>query len=169
MKNKRVLLLLLLLIIVMVLGIGYAISNKTLIISGTATATAADDNFVVRFKKTDGNYDAPTNLKNAIASVTKDNEATITVTGLTKVGDTATATYEVENASEGLDAKIKAEAVVKDNTYFKVTTTDITSTETELAQGASKKVTVTVELVKTPIEDKTTDVTVTLTAVPVEK
>lgn len=169
MKNKRVLLLLVLLMIVMALGIGYAISNKTLLISGTASATASEDNFIVRFKKTGENYDNPTNLTNATASVTDDINAKIEVTGLTKVGDTATATYEVENVSKGLDANITANAVIADTDYFKVTTTGLTSTETKVAQDDSTTITVTVELIKTPTEDKTADVTVTLTATPVEK
>lgn len=88
MKNKRILTVLVLLITVLLLGIGYALTNKTLQISGEAKATASDNNFIVRFKKTGDAYDAPTNLSNATAtpSVTNDEYFKVTTTGLTTSG-----------------------------------------------------------------------------------
>lgn len=170
MKNKKVLMVLLLLIVVLALGIGYALTNTTLLINGTASATAAQENFVVRFEKAQGGtYTAPTNLSNATATVTNDTTATINVTGLTKVGDKATATYTVENASAGIDASVVAASTVTNTDYFKVTTTGLTSSATTIASGDKTTVTVTVELVKTPIEDQEGTVTVTLTATPVAK
>ncbi len=67
MKNKRILAVMVLLILVLLLGIGYAVTEKSLIISGSASALAEDNNFTVRFKKTGDSYDAPTNLVNAEA------------------------------------------------------------------------------------------------------
>lgn len=169
MKEKKVLILLLIVILVLFLGIGYAtLTAETLHINGSASAIAADDNFTVRFKKTQETFDQPTNLSNATATVTDAKTATITVTGLTKVGDKATATYEVENASNGIDANVVANATVTNTEYFKVTTTGITSEATKIASGDHQAITVTVELIKTPVADQSGTVTVTLTADAVE-
>lgn len=169
MKNKRILVLLLVLVLILALGIGYALSNKNLTISGSSSATASDENFTVRFKKTGSSYDAPTNLSNATASITNDLTAVIDVTGLTKEGDTATATYEIENASNGIDATVTAATISSNTDYFEVTTTGLTSTEKVIASGNSEKITVTVKLIKTPIVNQTGTVTVELTAVPKAK
>lgn len=168
MKNKRVLTLLLLLVIVFALCIGYALNTKTLQINGTATASATDENFKVRFKKTGDNYDAPTNLVNATGSVTSDIEATMNVTGLTKKGDTAQATYTVENVSENIDASIVAAIEgLQNQEYFKVTTSGITDTATTISTNGETTVTVNVELLKTPIADQEENLTIKLTATPV--
>lgn len=170
MKNKRVLMLLLVLALILFLGIGYALKTKELTITGMATATASDNNFTVRFKKTGTSYDEPTGLTNATATVTADNQATINVSGLTKVGETATATYAVENVSHGIDANVKAVATIGNTEYFKVTTEGITGEETKLTSDTSSNttsITVKVELIKTPLEDLDSNVTVTLTATPV--
>ena len=167
MKNKRVVMTLVLLLVILLLSTGYALSTTSLQIKGSAEATASDDNFIVRFKKTGTSYDEPTNLLNATATVTSDTEATINVSGLTKAGDKATATYVVENASNGIDANIVAVPSSTDTEYFKVTTTGITTAESKIVSGNTSEITVTVELIKTPIEDKATTVTVDLTATPV--
>ena len=165
MKNKKVVLLLLLLVLVLALGIGYAMNNKTLNITGTAAATADDNNFKVIFDKDT----AITKSENVTATYTDDTNATITVTGLTKKGDTATATYTVKNDSNDIDANVTAATTVTNSDFFKVTTTGITDTATKIVSGNTTTITVTVELIKTPVENQSTDVTVTLTAVPVQQ
>lgn len=173
MKNKRILVVMLLLVMVLLLGIGYAVSNKTLTISGTASAAADDDNFVVRFKKTsdDAGYETPTGLTNATATVTDDKTATIEVTGLKKKDDTATATYTIENKSNDIDASVKAaiKNFTQNTEYFEVTTSGITNTASDLACDNTTTITVTVKLLKTPVEAKSTTFTVELDATPVQK
>lgn len=170
MKNKRILAVMVLLVLVLLLGIGYAVTEKSLIISGSASALAEDNNFTVRFKKAGDNYDAPTNLVNAEASVTADDRASIKVAGLKKKGDTASATYTIENVSDDIDASVIAEVASTNNEFFKVTTTGITDTATTVKSGDSTKtVTVNVELLKTPITEQTADITVTLKANAVQQ
>ena len=170
MKNKRILAVMVLLVLVLLLGIGYAVTEKSLIISGNASALAEDNNFTVRFKKTGDSYDAPANLVNAEASVTADDRASIKVAGLKKKGDTASATYTIENVSDDIDASVIAEVASTNNEFFKVTTTGITDTATTVKSGDSTKtVTVNVELLKTPITEQTADITVTLKANAVQQ
>lgn len=168
MRNKRALGLLVILIVVSLLGVGYALNTKDLTISGTAKVTATDDNFTVRFKKTEeGTYQEPTDMVNAEGKVTSDTEATISVTGLSKVNDEATVTYTVENASNGIDADVLAKINATNPEYFKVEVTGISteaSAKTKIVSGEETTVTVKVKLLKTPIVDQTADVTVTLTA-----
>ncbi len=169
MKNKKVLMLLTLLIVIFLLGIGYAMANINITISGFASATALDENFIVRFKKTGTSFDQPTGMVNATGTITSEREATINVTGLKKVNDEATITYTVENVSKGLDANVTAIPTVTSNEYFEVTTTGLSTQETKISTGDSATVTVTVKLIKTPIEDKSENITIKLTATPIEK
>lgn len=172
MKSKKILVLLILLAVILFLGIGYALSTTSLEIKGDATVTATDDNFVVKFT------DAITNDANnkATGSKTDDTHAKITVDGLEKAGDTATVTYTIENASNGLDALVNLTSSIvasengnaDDVNYFEVTTEGIT-TDTKVEAGSTATVKVTVKLLKTPVEDKTATVKVDLTAKPAEQ
>lgn len=165
MKNKKIFIVVALLIAVLLLGIGYAMSNKTLTISGKATATPNDNNFVVRFATTpDPSVSDETKVT---ATRTDDKTATLNVTGLTAKGDTVTATYTIENASPDLSADLVAEVSQNTNKdYFKVTTAFAKET---ITKGETTTITVTVELLKTPVTgDVSSDITVTLTASPVQ-
>lgn len=164
MKNQRTVGILLILVIISLLGVGYAMNTKSLFIKGTAAATADDANFIVRFKQ----GIEPTVTGGAEATITDDTNATIKVEGLTKVGDTATATYKIENKSNAIDSNVTAKVTNDNDTFFEVTTS-IDNGGTALASDAETEVTVTVKLVKTPIEDKTANVTVELIATPVQK
>lgn len=164
MKNQRTVGILLILVIISLLGVGYAMKTKDLKIEGTAKATADDNNFIVRFKE----GVEPTVTGGAVATRKDDITATISVEGLTKVGDTATATYKIENKSKAIDANITAVVTNDNETFFEVTTS-IDGNGTSLESDAETDVTVTVKLVKTPIEDKTANINVVLTATPVQK
>ena len=154
-----------LLLAVLMLGIGYAaMSNITLNINGSASATVEDENFKVKFTGT------PTvsNATNVVAEVEEDHKASITVTGLTAKGDSETATYTIENASEDLSAELAIPSISNDNTeYFKVTT-DMDAAKT-ITAGTTTTVTVTVELVKTPIEsNQKANIDINIDATPVQ-
>lgn len=166
MKNKKMFLGTSLLIAVLMLGIGYAaINNIVLNINGTSAAQANQDNFKVKFS--DDSIAVSDPLK-VVASKTDDNNATISVSGLTAKGDTATATYTIKNVSPDLSASIAVPTItVSNEEYFKVTT-DWTSAKV-VAKDNSVTVTVTVELIKTPItEDPESTVTLTFDASPVQ-
>lgn len=161
MKSKKTLMTLGVIVAVLVLGVGYAaITDINLNINGTAAATPSDDNFSVIFTGTPS-----TSGDTVSASITDDLTATMTVTGLTTTGDTATASYTIKNASEELSATVEQGTITNDNeTYFEVTTDWTTTT---LAADGSKTVTVTVKLIKTPIEDQSATFTIPFTATAV--
>ena len=166
MKNKKSLLGLGLLALVLVLGVGYAVvSQVSLIIGGTATV--ASSNLKVYFINPTTTGGAGT----TVAAVENDLKATISVTGLTEVGQVATATYTIENSEKDLKAKITSGTITNNKTdYFEVTT-DLGSGKTITENGGTTTVTVSVKLIKMPIdaEDSTAEIGVQLLATPVEK
>lgn len=70
------------------------------------------------------------------------------VNGLTAKGDTATATYTIANTSADLSAVLSATTSNTNDEFFKVTQNIAKGT---VAAGDSTTITVTVELIKTPI------------------
>ena len=145
------------------LGLGYAaIQNITLNIAGTASATANQGNFKVRFT------DNITVSESAYVTATKsgDQAATIAVSGLTSAGQKVTATYEIVNESSDLSADLKVDTSNSNIDYFKISSKLGSSS---LTKGDTTTVLVTVELTKTPIEeDVNATIGVSLTAMPVQ-
>ena len=155
-----------LLIAVILVGIAYAaITNVTLNINGTGSAQAGKDNFVVEFigEPTTGGKGTTT----ATINTSKRTEGTMNVEGLTAKGDTATATFTVQNSSQDLSADLTAKATSSNEDYFEVR---CQIEDTTLKAGATTELTVTVELLKTPIdetkEDLSTNIGVSITAEP---
>lgn len=160
MKNKKTFVGIALLIVVLVLGIAYATITDTLKITGSAEATASNENFKVVFN---GEKIADDGVNATVTAGAK--TATMDVTGLTKTGDKKTATFTIENQSAELNAlvAVNAETVTTNNAdYFNVTA-EVTGSDV-LAPEGTTTVKVTVELVKTPIEDVTGSINVELTA-----
>ena len=166
MRNKRTFVGVALLIAVLMLGVGYAlVGTRTLQIGGDATASPDDTNFIVEFDQTDEKK--PTGSAGVTAAVTDKDSATIEVTGLTTVGDEATATYTINNNSNGIDATLSATTSVTGTNadFFSVS---CAFGDTTLEAGKSTTVTVTVRLEKTPVDgNKTATVGVDLTATAV--
>lgn len=150
MKNKKVFIGVFLVLAVLTLGIGYAaISDITLNINGTASAKPSDDNFKVLFT------DDPITVSDAAkvtATKTDDLNATIAVKDLTAKGDKVTATYTMKNDSPDLSASIALPTITNSNEEYFNVTTDWQAAKT-VASGDTVTVTVTVELVKTPVAD----------------
>ena len=176
MKNKKTFIVLAVLIAVLMLGIGYgAISNITLNINGSATASPDDKNFTVQFDAATP-VEVAKNVDTIVAEgkVKDAKNAEFTVSKLTAKGDYVTFTYTVENLSPDLAAELSVKVVegvqqvTNDNTeYFAITPT--VNAPTTINAGGTTTVTVKVELVKTPIDtDKEANFTVTLDAAPVQ-
>ena len=90
-----------------VLGVGYAaINNVNLIINGTGSVTATQSNFDVRFLDIDGHRPSILPGSPNTVNVLNDAIATFDVSTLSKKGDTATATIDVKNESNGVGARI---------------------------------------------------------------
>ena len=166
MKNKKSLLSLGLLALVLVLGVGYAVvQTQNLTIGGTASVT--DSTLKVSFE---GTTDTSDDTK-VIATATKGSlTADIQVTGLTAIGDTATATYTIQNLEQDLAAAITKEEIENNKGEFFEVTTSVDNSATTIAKNSTGTVTVTVKLIKMPIEstDSTASITVKLLATPVQ-
>ena len=181
MKQKRTFVTLLLVIAILCLGIAYAIIDaKTLTIGGNVKASPDAANFVVKFVDA-GTAEVTKGPTGATATAAKngDTGATLTVEGFTAAGDTATATWTIINESPDLLADISiATSAISDNVdvadYFEITTTvdgiteDTPKTRLDAVDGTTT-VTVTVELVKTPVDTEVTGtIDVQLTADPIQ-
>ena len=154
------------LLAVILVAIAYAaITNVTLNINGTSKSQANQTNFVVQFvgEPTTGGKGTTT----ATINTAQRTEGTINVEGLTAKGDTATATFTVQNSSQDLSADLTAKATSSNEDYFEVR---CKIDDTTLKAGATTELTVTVELLKTPIdetkEDLSTNIGVSITAEP---
>lgn len=131
----------------LLLGIGYAaIQNITLNIAGTAAADPSQENFKVMFSGTPTVSDSTY----VTAGITDDINATINVSGLTKKGEIVTATYTIQNTSTDLTADLSATVSNTNSEYFNVSQV---IDQTTLLKGEATTITVTVELIKTPIQE----------------
>ena len=162
-KNKKVIGIVLLVAIILI-AIGYAaISTLQLNISGQAQATPQQSNFTVIFSGTPEVSDP----SKVTAEITESNnlKATMNVTGLVSKGDTVTATYTIENTSNDLAAALSAEEPTNSNTEYFDVSYDIA--QPTIQAGETTTVTVTVELIKTPITaDESSTIGLTINADP---
>lgn len=163
-RNKKIIGIVVLVAIILI-AVGYAaISTVQLNITGQAEVTPQQSNFTVIFTGTPEVSD-PSKVS---AEITEENKlkATMNVTGLVTKGDTATATYTIQNTSADLAAVLSAEEPTNTNTeYFDVSYN--IAQPTTLEAGEETTVTVTVELIKTPItENESTTIGLTVTANP---
>lgn len=148
---------------VLIIGIGYAAINSIkLEITGQLAAAPSDANFTVKFTGADPSVEGG----NVLAKTTGDLTATLDVKGLTAKGQTATATYTIQNTSADLSANLTATTSNQNTEYFKVLTG---FSETSIAKGETSTLTVTVELLKTPVDAEVKDtVGISITASPVQ-
>ena len=166
-RKKSISIFIFVLIAFIVLGVGYAaINNINLIINGTGSITATQENFLVKFLDVDGHRPIITPGSPNTVSVIDNTTASFDVSTLSKTGDTAVATIDVKNESNAVGARIGLNLTNSNDTYFKVTEH---IADTELQAGDITTVTVTIEMLKTPISaDEVTSITATLTASPIE-
>ena len=173
MRNKKSLLSFGILALVLVLGVGYAaISEQVLNITGTATSL--DRTIDVRFVSAESG-DADQGVT-ATGTITGDQEATITVTGLSEELDSAKVAYTVENHDVNLEAVVTAEVVEIKNAagkdlseYFDVTFENSPVTlAPNISEPGTDDIVVVVSLKKVPIEveDSSANIKIKLTAVP---
>ena len=163
---KQLKVLLFTLIAIVTLGIGYAgITAINLVINGDATASVNDQNFKVRFLSEENVTPTITGEGNTV-SVKDDTTAEFSVSTLTGLGDSEVATFRVKNESKGIGADISLSVTSSNSEYFKVTEY---VQDTQLQAGDETTVTVTVEMIKTPINDAvSTNITAKLIANAIE-
>lgn len=167
-NNKRTFQIVLFVLIgLVVLGIGYAgITAVDLIVNGHGLVTASQANFIVHFISTTTSPKITTGTGTAWIDRNDDTIASFEVTGLSKKGDTAVATYTVKNDSNDIGADVSIELEYTNCEWFRVTES---IQDSQLKAGDSTTVLVTVELLKTPVdEDISTVVTGRLISNPIE-
>lgn len=162
-RNTKAIVGLVLLVAVLLVAVGYAAITATqLTINGTANATTKQENFNVEFTGTPTVSDADKVEAKLVDQ--KPLKAIMNVSKLTAKGDTATATYTIANTSADLSAVLSATTTNTNDEYFKITQNIAKAT---VAVGDTTTITVTVELIKTPItQDEETTIGVAITAEP---
>ena len=156
-----------LLIAVVTLGVGYAAISKNLVVSGTGTMGPDPNEFKVKF--TGEPTTTPDSGVTLTAGVSSDLAATITVSGMTKAGQKATAVYTIQNDSDDLKAALSiptGNIEVSNSTYFQVDATLGKSLLAAKGTGTADTTTLTVVVtaLRTPTEEQTTNITVTVKA-----
>lgn len=162
MRKTTKIILITIIIATILLGIGYAaVQNITLNISGTAAADPTQSNFKVMFTGTP--FVSDNTL--ATASIINDTNASIEVTGLSQKNDNVSVTYTIENASTDLSANLSISTTNSNDDYFSITSI---LEKTSLIAGETTEVTVTIELIKTPITSIESEIEILLDAIPVQ-
>lgn len=161
MKNKKSFLILVLFVIF--LGVGYAVvSSVNLEIGGTANVQNAD--LKVTFN---GNTDISDEQKVTATAVDDSLSATILVKNL-QLNEVVTATYYIKNKETDVNASIIANSIENDKKDFFEVSTDVDSVAKTIEAGGVESVTITIKLIKTPIntEDSKANIKVLLVASP---
>lgn len=164
MNRKKTLYGLGLLALILVLGVGYAaVSEVTLNIDGSATV--ASEALKVSFN---GVTDTKDDDKVVASSTDNSLNASIQVTSLT-LNEAVSATYTIKNQETDVDANVIKKQISNDKPEFFEVTTSVDDSAETITAGGTGTVTVTVRLIKTPIEtdDSTANIQIDLTASPV--
>ena len=177
MKNKKYLSILIVFLALLFISIGYAAISKELLVNGGATTqkegvsdddtTSLAKNFVVLWDK-DTKVIDDTFADNAKTEVTilDDLNAKIEITELSKHNAFVTVTLKIRNDSKDLKASIPLPVVTNsEERYFSVTTDWV---DTVLLPGESKDVTITIQLIRSPLDHTSGTFTIKFTADAVE-
>lgn len=173
MNKQKKLIFVIILLAILLIGIGYAaLSNVTLTVNGTASATSSDENFKVYFtgENTKTSSEAPsTNVEVTVTA--QATTATVNFSGLTKKGDEEYAILEIENASNDVDAKSVNVAVNSTGSTTILNASAIMCdasgnaiTDYAVASGNKTYVKVSASLLQTPTADAEISITATITA-----
>lgn len=170
-KQKKIIIGVILVAIIL-MGVGYAaLTSTTLTITGTASATAAQDNFKVYFTG-ENTIKNPDNSDVEVTVTPQATTATVSISGLSKKGDTAYAILEIENGSNDVDAEsVQVTTQDTDTAIFDIAAimcdqSGQTISNYEVASGAKTYVKVSATLLQTPTTDANTTISVTITATP---
>lgn len=156
MKKKKSFVALALVVAVLVLGVGYALTTIDLKIDGDINISPDDSNFDVNFTAATITTTGTAVGKTDVATEGDGKTATLSVKSLKTVGEKVIAEYTITNNSKaGINATLtNPTATLTDDAakeYYTVTTTF--ADPNPIAPNGTKKLTVTVELVKAPLEE----------------
>ena len=167
MKKKKSFVALALVVAVLVLGVGYALTTIDLKVNGDITVSPDDSNFDVNF--TDAKITTTGTLAGQTDAAAKGDgkTATLSVKSLKTVGEKVVAEYTITNNSKaGINATLSNPTATQTNDAAKdyYTVTAELADNNAIAPTGTKKLTVTVELVKAPLEEVTGAFEVTFNA-----
>lgn len=166
MRNKKSFLSLGILALVLVLGVGYAaVSTVQLTIGGTASAKEATLKVSLKSAENDIAEDSTASVTHTFAAGDTEDKFTISDMSL---NETITITYKIQNEETDVDAILTENTTLTNSnpTNFEVSY-DIKTAE--VAAGTEEgEVTVTVKLIKTPVDDteNSTSISFVLDAAP---
>ncbi len=167
MKKKKSMIVLAIFVAVLVLGVGYAaISGVDLTISGTASTE--DRDLKVSFEGTVNSTVQPNTDSNSPAATATGTttagslSATISVANLSRVDQTATVTYTIQNEEEDVTAVVTVNELQNDKPDFFEVTTDIPDQGIEIAPGGTNTVTVTVRVSELPVSSDDDEATINI-------
>ena len=163
-NRKKLRVILFTLIAILTLSIGYAAITEIILRVNTirGTASAVQENFKVYFKESE--------ITTGTGTTSIDNSdntlAFFNITGLSKKGDIAVATYIIKNDSNSVGAAISLSVTNSNPEYFKVTEE---ISDIQIQSGEETSSVVKVEMIKTPItNDETTSISILLKANPID-
>lgn len=161
MRNRRNFHFVIVFALVLFLSVGYAVVNSVTL-SVTGTSTAATEDLEVYFNGT-------TSVSSSKVTATATNgttSASILVKDLT-LNETVTATYTVVNNETDVGASYLVNSINLSNSEYFSVTTDASSARSIAAKGTNT-ITVTVKMIKTPVDSSmsSSTITINLTATP---
>ena len=162
MKKIRKIMIILILTILIVINNCYVIALIEEPSIKVGSLSSNQSNFFVRFS----GEPQVSNKDKVKAYISTDLAATINVTGLTMNENIETATFIVQNTSTDLFANLELEMINSNEEFFKV---NVDIDKNVLTNGEATKITVKIELIKTPIkETEKTIIGIKLNAIPVQ-
>ena len=158
MKKKSNYLLVVLFALSFLLGVGYAVVNS-ITLTVTGSAGAATENLDVYFTSTT----SVSNATKVTATATAGSlSAGISVKNM-ELNETVTATYNIENNETDVAALLSQESLTNSNPeHFTVTASIANSGYVCSAKKKTTTVTITVKMIKTPIETENSSANITL-------
>lgn len=174
MRGQRTFLLLTVVVAVLLMAVAYAaISNVTLNVTGNVVATGDQGNFKVAFSGTPMHEVISGSFSPKVNASASGLTAAIDVSGMKKRGDEIKLIFPIKNSSYDIYAELSWDANVVNKEYFQVSRifksndpdTEYDGNE-NVWPGHTHYVHVCVKLIKTPIEDVSTKITVNITAEP---
>ena len=168
MRQQKIIFLLLVVSIALIL----VLSSKIGYASATNNSFKIHDNVEIRPEHSDFNVGFSKNTTytgtgKANIRIIGRTKAVMDITGLSSVGDYVTATFNIENRSYDISAKLSKSVSNSNNEYFKVTAT--LSNNTIQPRRGEATLNIKVELIKSPIaKAEQTNICVSVIAEPIQ-
>ena len=152
---------------ILIMAIGFAAVSTSLIINGNTKVSENTEDFSVIFTA------ATLNGEDVYNEVINDTKQTInfSTSELKILNQTSVLNYEITNNSSNYDAEVTVNCKVKDETVAKYTTikNELEGNTTKVVAGESRNGTLTISLIKLPMEEVKEEYTCTLEVNAVER